>query len=96
MQGFFPSGFRIGVSPLHGYSTSPSATKALNFWQGETPACAVTSKFVRSELLLVGNASVGEAHKFVDRHLRLQSAEDVLPPPVLHEVDALRTFKILC
>ena len=44
------------------------------------------------ELLLVVNASISEAHNFVDRHLSLQSVEDVLPPPVLHEVDALRTF----
>jgi len=46
----------------------------------------------RLELLLVVNASISEAHNFVDRHLSLQSVEDVLPPPVLHEVDALRTF----
>ena len=44
------------------------------------------------EPFLVGNASVGEAHNLVDRHLSLQSVQDVLPPPVLHEVDALRTF----
>ena len=50
----------------------------------------------RSELLLVGNASVGEAHNFVDRHLSLQSVQDVLPPPVLNEVDALRTFSDQC
>ena len=45
------------------------------------------------EPFLVGNASVGEAHNLVDRHLSLQSVQDVLPPPVLHEVDALRTFR---
>ena len=44
------------------------------------------------ELLLVVNASISEAHNFVDRHLSLQSVEDVLPPPVLHQVEALRTF----
>ena len=47
---------------------------------------------LRLELLLVVNASISEAHNFVERHLRLQSVEDVLPPPVLHQVDALRTF----
>ena len=50
----------------------------------------------RLELLLVVNASISEAHNFVDRHLSLQSVEDVLPPPVLHEVDALRTFSDQC
>ena len=44
------------------------------------------------ELFHVSNAPIGEAHRFIDRHLRLQSIEDVLPSPVLHEVDALRTF----
>ena len=50
----------------------------------------------RLELLLVVNASISEAHNFVDRHLSLQSVEDVLPPPVLHYVDALRTFSYQC
>ena len=40
----------------------------------------------------MGDASIVEAHNFVDRHLSLQSIEDLLPPPVLHEVDELRTF----
>ena len=52
----------------------------------------VTNKLPGLELFLVGNASIGEAHRFVDRNLSLQSIEDVLPPPVMHEVDALRTF----
>ena len=48
------------------------------------------------EPFLVGNASVGEAHNLVDRHLSLQSVQDVLPPPVLHEVVSLRTFSNQC
>ena len=44
----------------------------------------------------MGNASVGEAHNLVDRHLSVQSVLDVLPPPVLHEVDSLRTFSDQC
>ena len=57
--------------------------------------CAPTAE-LRLELFLVGNTSIGEAHNFVDRHLSLQSIKDVLPPPVLHEVDALRTFSDQC
>ena len=57
--------------------------------------CAPTAEF-RLELFLVGDTSIGEAHNFVDRHLSLQSIKDVLPPPVLHEVDALRTFSDQC
>ena len=55
-------------------------------------ASAVTTNAPGLELLLVGNTSIGETHNFVDCHLSLQSIEDVLPPPVLHQVDALRTF----
>ena len=50
----------------------------------------------RLELLLVVNASISEAHNFVERHLSLQSVEDVLPPPVLNDVDALRAFSDQC
>ena len=56
------------------------------------PPMTLRVVLLRLELLLVVNASISEAHNFVDRHLSLQSVEDVLPPPVLHEVDALRTF----
>ena len=57
-----------------------------------TVAYAVPANAPGLELLLVGNTPIGEAHDFVDCHLSLQSIEDVLPPPVLHQVDALRTF----
>ena len=57
-----------------------------------TVAYVVPANAPGLELLLVGNTPIGEAHDFVDCHLSLQSIEDVLPPPVLHQVDALRTF----
>ena len=53
---------------------------------------ALTTNAPGLELLLVGNTSVGKAHNFFDRHLCFQTIEDVLPPPVLHQVVALRTF----
>ena len=54
------------------------------------------SGLAHQELLLVGYASIGEAHNFVDRYLSTQSIEDVLTPPVLHEMDVLRTFSNQC
>ena len=54
------------------------------------------SGLAHQELLLVGNASIGEAHNFVDRYLSTQSIEDVFTPPVLHEMDVLRTFSNQC
>ena len=54
------------------------------------------SGLAHQELLLVGYASIGEAHNFVDRYLSTQSIEDVLTPPVLHEMDVLRAFGDQC
>ena len=56
----------------------------------------VTISLVSLELFLVGNASIGEPHNFVDRYLSTQSIEDVLTPPVLHEMDVLRAFGDQC
>jgi len=53
---------------------------------------ALTTSAPGLELLLVGNTSVGKDHRFIERRPSLQTIEDVLPPPVLHQMDALRTF----
>ncbi|QNI47347.1 hypothetical protein SynA1560_00674 [Synechococcus sp. A15-60] len=66
-------------------------------WQRFSLAAVLTTSALTTnapglKLLLVGNTSVGQAHNFLDRRLCLQTIEDVLPPSVLHQVDALRTF----